>query len=61
MIIVLFGQPHSGKSTLAKEFSTYRNIDGDRLRELFTNKDYSKVNELITEIICAQTGICPLC
>jgi len=24
-------------------------------------KDYSKVNELITEIICAQTGVCPLC
>ena len=23
--------------------------------------DYSKVNELITEIICAQTGVCPLC
>jgi adenylylsulfate kinase-like enzyme len=42
MIIVLFGQPHSGKSTLAKEFSTYRDIDGDRLRELFNNKDYSR-------------------
>lgn len=25
------------------------------------NKDYSKVNSLITEIICAQTGVCPLC
>ena len=24
-------------------------------------KDYSKVNDLITEIICAQTGVCPLC
>jgi len=24
-------------------------------------KDYSKVNSLITEIICSQTGICPLC
>ena len=24
-------------------------------------KDYSKVNGLITEIICNQTGICPLC
>lgn len=24
-------------------------------------KDYSKVNELITEIICSQTGVCPLC
>ncbi len=26
-----------------------------------TISDYSKVNELITEIICAQTGVCPLC
>jgi adenylylsulfate kinase-like enzyme len=42
MIIVLFGQPHSGKTTLAKQFPTYRNIDGDELRELFSNKDYSK-------------------
>ena len=25
------------------------------------SKDYSKVNGLITEIICNQTGICPLC
>jgi len=24
-------------------------------------KDYSKINELITEIICTQTGVCPLC
>jgi hypothetical protein len=24
-------------------------------------KDYSKINELITEIICSQTGVCPLC
>lgn len=24
-------------------------------------KDYSKVNSLITEIICTQTGVCPLC
>lgn len=46
MIIVLFGQPHSGKSTIANEIlkqtSTFVNIDGDRLRELFVNKDYSK-------------------
>lgn len=42
MIIVLFGQPHSGKTTLAKEFPTYKNIDGDELRELFSNKDYSR-------------------
>lgn len=25
------------------------------------NKDYSKVNSLITEIICNQTGVCHLC
>jgi len=30
-------------------------------KQFASNKDYSKVNELITEIICAQTGICPLC
>lgn len=44
MIVVLFGQPHSGKSTLADNlympFST--NIDGDKLRELFSNKDFSR-------------------
>lgn len=46
MIIVIFGQPNCGKSTLANEIikqtSTYVNIDGDKLRELFVNKDYSK-------------------
>ena len=42
MIIVLFGQPHSGKTTLAKQFPSSRTIDGDELRELFANKDYSK-------------------
>lgn len=46
MILVLFGQPHSGKSTIADEIlkrtSNYVNIDGDRLRELFVNKDYSR-------------------
>jgi adenylylsulfate kinase-like enzyme len=41
MIIVLFGQPHSGKSTLAAELD-FHNIDGDNLRELFSNKDYSR-------------------
>jgi adenylylsulfate kinase-like enzyme len=41
MIIVLFGQPCSGKSTIAKQLAIY-NIDGDKLRELFSNKDYSK-------------------
>jgi len=48
MIIALFGQPHSGKSTLAVEliqseiFDYAVNIDGDRLRDLFANKDFSR-------------------
>jgi gluconate kinase len=41
MIIVLFGQPHSGKSTIANGFDAH-NIDGDKLRDLFSNKDYSR-------------------
>lgn len=44
MVVVIFGQPHSGKSTLADSlylpFAT--NIDGDKLRELFSNKDFSR-------------------
>ena len=45
MIIVLFGQPHSGKTTLAnaiKEQQDVEIIDGDKLRDIFQNKDYSK-------------------
>lgn len=50
MILVLFGQPHSGKSTLAKYLKVYlkdsnivySHVDGDELRSLFKNKDYSK-------------------
>jgi uridine kinase len=48
MIIVLFGQPHSGKTTLAKGILEYfdpyytEHIDGDKLRELFANKDFSR-------------------
>lgn len=44
MIIVLFGQPHSGKSTLANNFFFLDsiNIDGDKLREVFSNKDFSR-------------------
>ena len=50
MIIVLFGQPASGKTTLAekvqrelfiKENASYPIIDGDEIREIFKNKDYS--------------------
>jgi adenylylsulfate kinase len=52
MIIILTGQPHSGKTTIAKHLKTaieisypYRcvyNIDGDDLRELTLNKDYTE-------------------
>jgi len=51
MIIVLFGQPHSGKTTLAKQYQndifldyglSIPIIDGDDIREMFKNKDYSK-------------------
>lgn len=46
MIIVLFGQPHSGKSTLAKEILTDHYVDGDDLRKIFANKDYSREGRL---------------
>jgi adenylylsulfate kinase-like enzyme len=46
MIIVLFGQPHSGKTTIAKELikDLYDTelIDGDQFRAVFKNTDYSK-------------------
>ena len=51
MIIVFFGQPHSGKTTLATEFqrqlfilerASYPIIDGDEIRLIFKNKDYSR-------------------
>jgi gluconate kinase len=42
MIIVLFGQPHSGKTTLANLIDEDFYIDGDHLRTMFQNKDYSK-------------------
>jgi len=52
MIIVLFGQPHSGKTTLAKELNGYFDsyttdyIDGDQLRSIFQNKDFSREGRL---------------
>jgi adenylylsulfate kinase-like enzyme len=48
MIIVLFGQPNSGKTTLAdalleqNKFTDYKHVDGDQLRNIFKNKDFSK-------------------
>jgi adenylylsulfate kinase-like enzyme len=52
MILILTGQPHSGKTTIAKHLKNaieislpYRQvyiIDGDDLREVLNNKDYSE-------------------
>ena len=44
MIIVIFGQPGAGKTTLAQRLILERfyHIDGDKLRDIFKNKDYSK-------------------
>jgi adenylylsulfate kinase len=46
MIIWLTGQPGSGKTTICKEImknnSEVFHIDGDDLRDLFENKDYSE-------------------
>lgn len=46
MIVVLYGQPGAGKTTLGKllyeEIMPSVIIDGDNLRELFKNNDYSK-------------------
>jgi len=50
MIIVLFGQPNSGKSTLAmgieKRFQNTHNIDGDEFRMVFNNTDYSRIGRI---------------
>jgi adenylylsulfate kinase len=46
MVIWLTGQPGSGKTSICKEILTDRpgffHIDGDHLRDLFDNKDYSE-------------------
>jgi adenylylsulfate kinase-like enzyme len=49
MIYWFTGQPGSGKTTLAKHLTTYLggdkkvfHIDGDNLRDIFDNKDYSE-------------------
>lgn len=42
MIVVLFGQPGSGKTTLSNKIKADFYIDGDHLRNMFQNKDYTK-------------------
>lgn len=45
MIIWLYGQPGAGKTTIANTLKTHIDavhIDGDDIRALFDNKDYSK-------------------
>lgn len=48
MIIWLTGQPGAGKTTIAKEIvnlqsnADWINIDGDDIRAIFDNKDYSE-------------------
>jgi len=48
MIIWLTGQPGSGKTTIANELIKIKGltdsflIDGDKIRDLFNNKDYSE-------------------
>lgn len=49
MIILLFGQPASGKTTLAERIDTMPHqilIDGDKWREVTQNKDYTKEGRL---------------
>lgn len=55
MIYWLFGQPGAGKTTLAKlliedpemkKLGPWVHVDGDNIREVFQNKDYSKAGRL---------------
>lgn len=50
MIILLFGQPASGKTTLALELlknNSFIHIDGDEWRDVTKNKDYSKSGRIL--------------
>lgn len=55
MIVVFYGQPHSGKTTLAQAYQRLLFlkegwhipiVDGDEIREIFQNKDFSKEGRL---------------
>lgn len=55
MVLVLFGQPHSGKTTLGelvrqfvqlKKHTEVHHLDGDELRKLYDNTDYSKAGRI---------------
>jgi adenylylsulfate kinase-like enzyme len=60
MIIWLTGQPGSGKTTLAKAImeleytNNWFHIDGDDIRELFDNKDYSKDGRIKNVLLAQQ-------
>ena len=47
MIFILYGQSGSGKTELGRKISEYIGtdlvIDGDEIRDIFSNKNYSKV------------------
>ena len=49
-IYILTGQPHSGKTTLANLLKNHLDksfvIDGDDLREILNNKDYSEAGRI---------------
>jgi adenylylsulfate kinase len=73
MIILFYGQPASGKTTLADkyvhiygDYNTIR-IDGDKWREVTNNKDYSKRGRLSNlrgafnmAIYLEKEGFCPI-
>lgn len=61
MIVILTGQPHSGKTTLAYELKKHMPccsiIDGDELRKILDNKDYSvdgRKRNITTAILFAK-------
>jgi adenylylsulfate kinase len=60
VIYWITGQPGSGKTTLAKAiikeryFRDWFHIDGDDIRELFDNKDYSKEGRMKNILLAQQ-------